>query len=105
LNEIRTCAIVVKPLSTSKSDLEVLAKQVAQITTKCCRNNILVVDIIVTTSNLKDVTKRVASLTEHSEVKYLFFYSAKTIAKNEKEFLDFVEEMSNFYNIDVKRMK
>lgn len=97
--------IVVKPLSTAKADLEVMAKQIANITTKCCRNNVEVVDIIVTLSGIKDIKKRIKALVEHREIQYLMVYSAKSIATNEKEFKEFVSDMQSWYGIEVKTIR
>ena len=97
--------IVVKPLSTAKADLEVMAKQVANITTKCCRNNVEIQDIIITLSGIKDIKKRVKSLAEHREIEYLMVYSAKGIATNEKEFKEFVSDMQTWYGIEVKTIR
>lgn len=93
--------IIAKPISTAKVDLEIMAKQVAQITTACVENNIEVIDIIITFSSTKDILKRVKSLTEHKEIKVLLIYTAKQIAETEQEYRDFVADMQDWYGIKV----
>lgn len=51
--------IAMKPASTAKADLEVMAAQVAQMTTACCQENIKVDSIVITFGGIKDITKRV----------------------------------------------
>ncbi len=96
--------VVVIAASTAKADLEVMVKQAANITTKCCKNGIVVEEIIVTFNGIKDINKRIKSLTQHKEIKYLMIYSAKSIANSEKEFMQFVDDMQTWYGIDVKRI-
>lgn len=102
--KLMPAAIIAKPATTAKADLEIMAKEIALITTKCCRNDIEVFDIIVTFSGIKDIKKRIKSLTQHMEIKYILIYSAKQISETEQEFLEFVEEMESWYGIHIKRM-
>lgn len=93
--------IVVKPSSTAKADIEIALKQVAQITTKCTKDNIKITDIIVTFGNSKDIKKRVKALTEQKEFQLLLFYTAKQAAENEQEFREFVADMKDWYKLNV----
>jgi hypothetical protein len=93
--------IVVKPLSTAKADIEIALKQVAQITTKCVKNNIEVIDIIVTFGSSKDISKRVKALVEQKEIHLLLFYTAKQAAETENEFTAFVSDMRDWYGLKV----
>lgn len=94
-------ALIAKPTSTAKADLEIMAKQVAQITTSCVENNIEVEDIIITFGGSKDITKRVKSLIEHKEIKVLLLYSAKQVAENKQEYREFVADMRDWYQLKV----
>lgn len=93
--------IVIKPLSTAKSDIEIALKQVAQITTRCCKNNIEIIDIVVTFGSSKDINKRVKALIEQKEIKLLLLYTAKQAAESEQEYKGFVADMRDWYNIKV----
>lgn len=93
--------IVVKPASSNKADVETACRQVAQITTLCVPKSIHIEDIIVTYQSIKDIKKRVNSLMEHKEIKVLLIYSAKQIASSEKEYMEFVAELRDFYSIQV----
>lgn len=93
--------IVIKPTSTAKADLEIMAKQVAQLTTSCVENNMEIVDVIITFGSSKDIAKRVKSLTEHKEVKVLLLYSAKQVAESEQEYKGFVADMRDWYGLRV----
>ncbi len=93
--------IVVKPLSTAKADIEIALKQVAQITTRCCKNNIEIIDIVVTFGSSKDINKRVKALMEQKEIKLLLLYTAKQAAESEQEYKGFVADMRDWYGIKV----
>lgn len=93
--------LVVKPLSTAKSDLEILCKNVSQLTTLAVPKNIVIEEIIVTFGNTKDITKRIKSVLEHMDLKVLLLYSAKQVAETEKEFADFVADMFAWYGLKV----
>ena len=93
--------IAVKSASTAKADLEVMATQVAQMTTACCQENIQVDSIIITFGGIKDITKRVKLLTEQKDIRYLIIYSGKQIADNESEYLSFKRDMQDWYNLQV----
>jgi hypothetical protein len=96
-----SAVIVVKPASTAKADLEVMARQVAQITTACVPRNVFVEDIIVTYGGIKDIEKRVKSLTEHKDIQALLIYSSKQIASSEREYMDFIADMADWYEVKV----
>ena len=93
--------IVMKPASTAKADLEVMAAQVAQMTTACCQENIQVDSIVITFGGVKDITKRVKMLTEQKDIRYLIIYSGKQIADIESEYLNFKRDMQDWYNLQV----
>lgn len=93
--------IAVRPASTAKADLEVMAAQVAQITTACCQENIQVDSIIITFGGIKDITKRVNQLTEQKDIRYLIIYSGKQIADNESEYMNFKRDMQDWYSLQV----
>ncbi|ADU75658.1 hypothetical protein M972_112757 [Acetivibrio thermocellus AD2] len=93
--------IAVRPASTAKADLEVMAAQVAQLTTVCCQENIQVDSIIITFGGIKDITKRVKQLTEQKDISYLIIYSGKQIAENESEYVNFKRDMQDWYNLKV----
>lgn len=93
--------IVVKPSSTAKADIEIALKQVAQITTRCCKNNIEVIDIVVTFGSSKDISKRVKALIEQKEIQLLLLYTAKHAAKSEQEYKEFVADMRDWYGLKV----
>jgi hypothetical protein len=93
--------IVVKPASTAKADIEISCRQVAQITTTCVGKNVYVEDIIVTFQGVKDIIKRVKSLTEHKDIQVLLVYNAKQIASSEKEYMEFITDMVDFYGLKV----
>ena len=93
--------IVAKPTSTAKADLEVMAKWVAQLTTKAVPNNLLIEDIIITFTGSKDVEKRIKSLTDHKEIKVVLIYSAKQIFTTKEECYEFIATMADFYKIKV----
>lgn len=93
--------IVVKPTSSNKADIEISCRQVSQITTLCVPKGIVIEDIIVTYQGIKDIKKRVNSLMEHKEIQVLLIYNAKQIACSEKEYLEFVAELRDFYAIQV----
>lgn len=93
--------IVAKLPGNSKSELEVMAKQVAQLTTACVPQNIYIEDIVISYAGIKDIEKKIASLTEHKDIKVVLIYSAKQVASTEKEFYEFVATMADFYRIKV----
>ena len=93
--------IAMKPASTAKADLEVMAAQVGQMTTACCQENIKVDSIVITFGGIKDITKRVKMLTEQKDIRYLIIYSGKQIADNESEYLNFKRDMQDWYNLQV----
>ena len=93
--------IAVRPASTAKADLEVMAAQVAQMTTACCQENIQVDSIVITFGGIKDITKRVKLLTEQKDLQYLIIYNAKQIADNESEYMNFKRDMQDWYNLQV----
>lgn len=98
---LTNAVIVVKPASTAKADIEIACRQVAQVTTACVPKNIYIEDIIVTYQGIKDIKKRVNSLMEHKEIQVLLIYNAKQIASSEKEYMEFVAELRDFYAIQV----
>lgn len=98
---IKNAVIVVKPESMVKTDLETMCRQIAQITTACVLKDVYVEEIIVTYNGIKDITKKVKSLTEHKEIQLLLVYNAKKIAAAEREYLEFVDNMKEFYGIKV----
>lgn len=98
---LTNAVIVVKPTSTAKADLEIMARQVAQITTACVPKNVYVEDIIVTYGGIKDITKRIKSLTEHKEIQVVLVYSAKQIATSSTEYMEFIADMNDFFKLKV----
>lgn len=93
--------VILKPISTSKSDLEIMSKQLAQIVTKCCRTNIKVIDVIIIFGNGKDISKRVKALKEHEEFSMLVTYNSKSIAEKQQDYVQFVNDMRDWYGIEV----
>lgn len=93
--------IVIKPVSTAKADIETACRQTAQLTTVCVPKNIFIEDIIITFGGVKDITKRVKSLTEHKDIQVLLVYNAKQIASSEKEYMEFIADMCDFYKLKV----
>lgn len=93
--------IIVKPVSTAKADIEIACRQVAQITTACVPKGVWIEDIIVTFGGIKDIEKRIKSLTEHKNITTILIYNAKQIATNEKEYLDFIRDMADWYRLKV----
>lgn len=93
--------IVIKPASTSKADIETVCRQTAQLTTVSVPKNIFIEDIIITFGGIKDISKRIKSLTEHKEIQIVLIYSAKQIAASSAEYMEFIADMNDFYKLKV----
>ncbi len=98
-------AIIAVKAAKDKAGQNALVYQVAQMTTKCCDNNIEIVDGFVSHGGLKDFKKESLRIFEKKAYRYLILYAPSQIAQNQQEFKDFVSELEQFYGIQVKQLR
>lgn len=98
-------AVIAVKAGKDKAGQNAIVHQVAQITTKCCYYNIEIVDGFVSFGGLKDIKKEAVKIFEKRPYKYLMLYAPSQIAQSQQEFRDFVEELEQFYGIQVKQLR
>ncbi len=98
-------AIIGIKAGKDKAAQNIMIQQMGQMVTKCCNNNIEVVDSFVTHGGLKDFKKEALKIFEKKAYRYLILYAPSQIAESEKEFKDFVVELEQFYGIEVKQLR
>ena len=92
-------------VKSDKESLKTLAYQVAQITTQCVKDNIKIVDCILTFGGVKDFTRAITKLDAKKEFDYLLIYSPQQIAKDDVEYQAFKEVIKEQFDIDIKALR
>lgn len=100
-----TTAVIGVKAGKDKASQNVMIQQMGQMVTKCCDNNIQVVDSFISFGGLKDFKKEALKIFEEKSYRYLILYAPSQIATSEKEFKEFVVELEQFYGIEVKQLR
>lgn len=90
---------------SDKESIRTLAYQVCQITTHCVKQNIKIVDCIVTFGGIKDFLREIKKLDTKKEFNYLLIYSPHQIAKSEQEYLEFANILEKDFQIEIKYLR
>lgn len=98
---METAAMAIKAKS-DKAGIRTLAYQVAQITTQATKNNIKIVDCLVTFGGVKDILREVKNLDAKKRIDSILIYSPSQIAKSETEYREFVDALNKDYKIAVR---
>ena len=105
MSKFLNTAIIGVKAGKDKAGQNALIFQVAQITTKCCHNNIEILDGFVTHGGLKEFKKEAIRIFEKKSYRYLILYAPSQLTTSEKEFKEFVVELEEFYGIEVKQLR
>lgn len=105
MSKYATTAIIGVKAGKDKAGQNVMVQQTAQMITKCCDNNIQVIDSFISYGGLKDFKKEALKIFEKRSYRYLILYAPSQITDSQKEFKDFVVELEQFYGIEVKQLR
>lgn len=105
MSKYLSTAVIGVKAGKDKASQNIMIQQAGQMVTKCCNNNIEVVDSFVTHGGLKDFKKEALKIFEKRSYRYLILYAPSQIAASEKEFKEFVVELEEFYGIEVKQLR
>ena len=100
-----TTAVIGVKAGKDKASQNVMIQQMGQMVTKCCDNNIQVVDSFISFGGLKDFKKEALTIFEKTTYRYLILYAPSQITDSAKEFKEFVVELEQFYGIEVKQLR
>lgn len=105
MSKYANSAIIGVKAGKDKAAQNIMIQQMGQMVTKCCDNNIQVVDSFISYGGLKDFKKEALKIFEKKSYRYLILYAPSQIAENQQEFKDFVVELEKFYGIEVKQLR
>ncbi len=105
MSKYLSTAVIGVKAGKDKASQNVMVQQTGQMVTKCCNNNIEVVDSFVTHGGLKDFKKEALKIFEKKSYRYLILYAPSQITDSQKEFKEFVVELEEFYGIEVKQLR
>ena len=94
-------AVIVLKAKSDKQGIRTLAYQVAQMSTVATKQNLKIVDCIVTFGGVRDVLREVRALDGRKRVDAILLYSPAQVAKTEQEFLDLVETLREDFQMMV----
>lgn len=97
--------LVLKATGTAKSDLEALAKEVVILTDFYIRKGVVIVEVLITLTGVKDIIKRMPSIVQHCNAQTAIIYSARQIAANPQEYNDFYQSMIHVCDLNVVSYK
>ena len=94
-------AVMVLKAKSDKQGIRTLAYQVAQMATVATKQNLKIVDCIVTFGGVKDVLREVKALDGRKRVDAILVYSPMQVAKTEDEYLFLIETLREDFQMVV----
>lgn len=99
------CGVIALKAKTDKAGLRTMAYQVAQITTQAVKNDIKLIECIITFGGVKDILREIKAMDSKKRFEYLLIYSPSQICKDLLEYRAFVEILEREYKIQVKYIR
>ena len=94
-------AVVALKAKGDKASIRTAIYQSMQIATKCTKDNVAVIDGIVTFGGTKDIFRELKTIDARKRFDYVIVFSPAQIAKTKQEFEDFVAEVESTFKCKV----
>jgi len=94
-------AVIVVKTKMDIDGVDTAIDQWDQMFSECIRRNVQVVGRIVTTAGFKDVARKVKKQDKTKEFDLLVLYSPHQYTERKQEYIDFVKEMQELFNVKV----
>lgn len=88
-------------VKSDKESIRTLAYQTSQITTQCVKQNIKIIDCVITFGGVKDVLREVKKIDSKKRFDYLLVYSPNQIAGNKEDFMALTNILKDEFQVDV----
>lgn len=85
--------IMVFRMRSDKEAIRTMAFQVAMLTTQCTKDNIKIIDCLVSFGGTKSVISEIGRLKDRKEFDYVLLYSPKNVCSTPMEYRGFVSEI------------
>lgn len=94
-------AVVALKAKGDKASIRTAIYQSMQIATKCTREDIKIIDGIVTFGGTKDILRELKTIDARKRFDYVIVFSPAQVAKTEQEFEDFVNTVEVAFKCEV----
>lgn len=101
---IKTGVLAFK-VKSDKESMRTLVYQTSQITTQCVKQNIKIIDCVITFGGVKDVVREIKKIDNKKRFDYLLIYSPQQIANNKDDFIALVDILKHDFQIEVLALR
>lgn len=92
-------------VKSDKESMRTLVYQTSQITTQCVKQNIKIIDCVITFGGVKDVVREIKKIDNKKRFDYLLIYSPQQIANNKDDFIALVDILKHDFQIEVLALR
>ncbi len=100
-----TTGVLAMKVKSDKESLRTLAYQVAQITTQCVKDDIKIIDCILTFGGTKDFIREITKLDTKKHFDFILIYSPQQIAKNNVEYQAFKQVLKEEFDVEIRTLR
>lgn len=92
-------------VKSDKESMRTLVYQTSQITTQCVKQNIKIIDCVITFGGVKDIVREIKKIDNKKRFNYLLIYSPQQIANNKNDFIALVDILKHDFQIEVLALR
>lgn len=102
--DIKTGILAFK-VKSDKESIKALVYQASQITTQCVKQNIKIIDCVITFGGVKDVLREVKKIDSKKQFDYLLIYAPNQIANSKEDFVALEDVLKHDFQVEILTLR